>query len=113
HLRPRSELDDVLGAEELREEGAFEQAGEALLSHLLEQGEEPLDVSLPGVGPGMDQLGQVALAHGAELQEALPHEVEALSGPGDRGQLLGALARQVARLAEARKARMGRLEAPA
>ncbi len=50
---------------------------------------------------------------GAQFDQALAHEIQALALPVHRGELLRALARQIAHRAEHRKARMQRLKLPA
>src|SRR5690606_32467588 len=85
----------------------------ARLTELLEQHEEALDVGLPGEGSSVYQLGEVALSHGAHLQQALAHEVEPLTGTSHGGELLRALAVHVARPADLREARVRDLEASA
>jgi hypothetical protein len=95
------------------EEGPPEQPQEALVAELLQEAEEPLDVRLPGEGAGVDELGEVRLADGSELEDALAHEVEPLALARHRGELLGPLAGEIAGPAVPGKARMGLLEAPA
>src|SRR5690606_27032065 len=65
---------------------------------------------LPGEGPGVDELRQVCLPDRTQLQDPLAHEVEPLSGSGDGGELLRALAGQVAGGAGPRKPGVRRLE---
>lgn len=53
---------------------------EARFADFLEKHEEPANVSLLGVGAGMDQFDEGALADGAELEDVLTHGTEPLSG---------------------------------
>ncbi|GAC1418066.1 MAG: hypothetical protein NVSMB53_17090 [Gemmatimonadaceae bacterium] len=45
------------------------------ISQLFKEGEEPLDIALPRVGPLMNEFREIAFAHGPELEKALAHEV--------------------------------------
>src|SRR5439155_24268101 len=79
-----------------------------LVAQLFEEGEEALDIALPGVRALMDELGEVALPDGPELEQALAHEVEPLAGAGHRGELGGPLPGEIAHRATGREARVRR-----
>ena len=110
--RPRpacGEAHDILRADEALEERALQHEAEVAIPQFFEQRKEALDVALPRVRALINQLGEIPLAHGTQLENSLAHEVEFLSCAGDRRELRGALPRQIAHRAVRREARMDRL----
>ena len=78
------------------EERPLEHEPELDIAQFFQERKEPLDVALPRVRTLMNELREIAFAHGAQLEDPLTHEVEALPRAGDRGQLRRALAGQIA-----------------